>query len=190
MIPLETSRIYDVNLWTKISSRRATYPVISSCALVISPMCPVNSSSRQVAVSTRRLVLLSRIVAFFTCVHCLAYFSTRRVVVSTRRLVLSSFCFMSTVNSLCRPSTRRVQVLRRFFFKRGDLGTTVKQYGCREPIDELKECLRVSIEALLDRLSDRVHEDMDGVDFSWTEFRTWWKEYDAILENYGVSGRV
>ena len=152
-------------------------------------MCPVNSSSRQVAVSTRRLVLLSRIVAFFTCVHCLACFSTRRVVVSTRRLVLSSFCFMSTVNSLCRPSTRRVQVLRRFFFKRGDLGTTVKQYGCREPIDELKECLRVSIEALLDRLSDRVHEDMDAVDFSWTEFRTWWKEYDAILENYGVSGR-
>ena len=45
-----------------------------------------------------------------------------------------------------------------------------------EPIDELKECLRVSIELLLDRLNDRLHEDMDGVDhtfaFSWTEFRT------------------
>ena len=34
-----------------------------------------------------------------------------------------------------------------------------------EPIDELKECLRVGIEMLLERLNDRLHEDMDGVDY-------------------------
>ena len=44
-----------------------------------------------------------------------------------------------------------------------------------EPIDELKECLRVSIEALLDMLNDRLHEEIDGVDYlwvSWAELRT------------------
>ena len=34
-----------------------------------------------------------------------------------------------------------------------------------EPIDELKECLRASVEMLLDKLNDRLHEDMDGVDY-------------------------
>ena len=32
-------------------------------------------------------------------------------------------------------------------------------------MDELKECLRASVEMLLDRLKDRLHEDMDGVDY-------------------------
>ena len=32
-----------------------------------------------------------------------------------------------------------------------------------EPMDELKECLRASVEMLLDKLNDRLHEDMDGV---------------------------
>ena len=31
-----------------------------------------------------------------------------------------------------------------------------------EPMDELKECLRASVEMLLDKLNDRLHEDMDG----------------------------
>ena len=30
-----------------------------------------------------------------------------------------------------------------------------------EPVDELKECLRASVEMLLDKLNDRLHEDMD-----------------------------
>ena len=34
-----------------------------------------------------------------------------------------------------------------------------------EPMDELKECLRASVEMLLDELNDRLHEDMDGVDY-------------------------
>ena len=34
-----------------------------------------------------------------------------------------------------------------------------------EPMDELKECLRASVEMLLDKLNDRLHEDMDGVDY-------------------------
>ena len=34
-----------------------------------------------------------------------------------------------------------------------------------EPVDELKECLRASVEMLLDKLNDRLHEDMDGVDY-------------------------
>ena len=34
-----------------------------------------------------------------------------------------------------------------------------------EPMDELKECLRAGVEMLLDKLNDRPHEDMDGVDY-------------------------
>ena len=34
-----------------------------------------------------------------------------------------------------------------------------------EPMDELTECLRASVEMLLDKLNDRLHEDMDGVDY-------------------------
>ena len=34
-----------------------------------------------------------------------------------------------------------------------------------EPMDELKECLRASVEMLLDKLNDRLHEDMHGVDY-------------------------
>ena len=34
-----------------------------------------------------------------------------------------------------------------------------------KPIEEFKECIRVSIRILLDRLSDRLHEDMDGLDY-------------------------
>ena len=37
--------------------------------------------------------------------------------------------------------------------------------GRIDAIDELKVCLRVSIEMLLDRLNDRLHEDMDGIDY-------------------------
>ena len=33
-----------------------------------------------------------------------------------------------------------------------------------EPMDELKECLRASVEMLLDKLNDKLHENMDGVD--------------------------
>ena len=32
-----------------------------------------------------------------------------------------------------------------------------------EPVDELKECLRASVEMLLDKLNDRLHEDMDYI---------------------------
>ena len=34
-----------------------------------------------------------------------------------------------------------------------------------EPMDELKECLRASVEMLLDKLNDRLHGGMDGVDY-------------------------
>jgi len=37
--------------------------------------------------------------------------------------------------------------------------------GRIDSIDELKECLRVSIEMLLNGLNDRLHEDMDGIDY-------------------------
>ena len=32
-------------------------------------------------------------------------------------------------------------------------------------LEELKDCLRMSIENVLDRLNDRLHEDMDGIDY-------------------------
>ena len=140
MIPLETSRIYDVNLWTKISSRRATYPVISSCPLVISSSRSVSASSRSVissfylrqltllffnssclrvdsssrsAISYCRLFYLRPLPSLFFNSSCRSVNSSSRFVISFCRLFVSQF--VSTVNSLCRPSTRRVQVLRRFF---------------------------------------------------------------------------
>ena len=47
-----------------------------------------------------------------------------------------------------------------------DLGATTEQsnMAAEEPMDELKECLRASVEMLLENLNDRLHEDMDGVD--------------------------
>ena len=35
----------------------------------------------------------------------------------------------------------------------------------RDPVSELKECLRFSIEMVQNRLNDRIHEDMDGIDY-------------------------
>ena len=34
-----------------------------------------------------------------------------------------------------------------------------------ELMDELKECLRASVEMLPDKLNDRLHDDMDAVDY-------------------------
>ena len=47
-----------------------------------------------------------------------------------------------------------------------------------EPMDELKECLRASVKMLLDKLNDRLHEDMELITsaFSLIEFRTWSRE--------------
>ena len=88
--------------------------------------------------STRRIVLLSRLVVVFTCVHCS---STRRVDRQLDALLLKRGC-LDTILS--------------------NIATNLAAF---EAIDELKECLRVSIEALLDRLNDRLQEDMDGVDY-------------------------
>lgn len=88
--------------------------------------------------STRRIVLLSRLVVVFTCVHCS---STRRVHRQLDALFLKRGC-LDTILS--------------------NIATNLAAF---EAIDELKECLRVSIEVLLDRLNDRLHEDMDGVDY-------------------------
>ena len=35
----------------------------------------------------------------------------------------------------------------------------------RDPVSELKECLRFSIEMVQNRLKDRIHDDMDGIDY-------------------------
>ena len=59
---------------------------------------------------------------------------------------------MSPFNSSCNDLVHCSWDLR-------DLGTTTK------PVHELKECLRASVEMLLDKLNDRLHEDMDGVDY-------------------------
>ena len=88
--------------------------------------------------------------------HCLVvpllvHSSTRRI---TFQLVVSPF------NSSCNDLAHCSWDLR-------DLGTTTKQSNMAavEPVDELKECLRASVEMLLDKLNDRLHEDMDGVDY-------------------------
>ena len=67
---------------------------------------------------------------------------------------------MSPFNSSCNDLVHCSWDLR-------DLGTTTKQstMAAVEPVDELKECLRASVKMLLDKLNDRLHEDMDGADF-------------------------
>ena len=105
--------------------------------------------------------------------------SSRRVVESSHRVVKSSRHAITRLffNSSYYLSTRHVtfqlfvQRSRALFLeKRGDLrdlGTTTEQSNMAavEPMDELKECLRGSVEMLLDKLNDRLHEDMDGVDY-------------------------
>ena len=70
---------------------------------------------------------------------------------------------MSPFNSSCND------LVHCSWKKRGpkDLGTTIEQSNMAavEPMDELKEFLRASVEMLLDKLNDRLHEDMDGVDY-------------------------
>ena len=44
-------------------------------------------------------------------------------------------------------------------------------------VEELKECLGMSIESVLDRLNDRLHEGMDGIDYLCVQVdRTWSRE--------------
>ena len=97
------------------------------------------------------------------------------MVESSRRVVLFDLLSRCTItrlffNSSYYLSTRRVAfqlfVQRYCSWDLRDLGTTTKQSNMAavEPVDELKECLRASVEMLLDKLNDRLHEDMDGVD--------------------------
>ena len=98
-------------------------------------------------------MLSSHLVVSSFFMHCLVvtllvYSSTRRI---TFLLVVSPF------NSSCNDLVHCSWDLR-------DLGTTTKQFNMGA-VDELKECLRASVEMLLDKLNDRLHEDMDGVDY-------------------------
>ena len=94
---------------------------------------------------------MSSFLTYCLVVPLLVYSSTRRI---TFQLVVSPF------NSSCNDLVHCSWDLR-------DLGTTTKQSNMAavEPVDELKECLRASVEMLLDKLNDRLHEDMDGVDY-------------------------
>ena len=94
---------------------------------------------------------MSSFLTYCLVVTLLVYSSTRRI---TFQLVLSPF------NSSCNDLEHCSWDLR-------DLGTTTKQSNMTavEPVDELKECLRASVEMLLGKLNDRLHEDMDGVDY-------------------------
>ena len=119
-------------------------------------------SSSHLAISSSELVVSSSlsqsVVELF-----------RRVVESSRRVVESS-CHvqLQLFDWSFHLSTRHVAL--QLFVERGDLrdlGTTTEHSNMAavEPMDELKECLHASVEMLLDKLNDRVHEDMDGVDY-------------------------
>ena len=104
---------------------------------------------------------MSSFLTYCLVAPLLVYSSTRRI---TFQLVMSPF------NSSCRLSTLRVTISCTVLGKRGDLrdlGTTTEQSNMAavEPMEELKECLRASVEMLLDKLNDRLHEDIDGVDY-------------------------
>ena len=92
------------------------------------------------------------------------------MVESSRRVVLFDLLSRCTItrlffNSSYYLSTRRVAF--QLFVQRSRalfLGPKQSNMAAVEPVDELKECLRASVEMLLDKLNDRLHEDMDGVD--------------------------
>ena len=126
------------------SSLSSSHLVVSSSRLV--------ESSRRVVESSRRVVLfdlLSRCTITRLFFNSSYYLSTCRI---TFQLVVSPF------NSSCNDLVHCSWDLR-------DLGTTTKQSNMAavEPVDELKECLRASVEMLLDKLNDRLHEDMDYI---------------------------
>ena len=137
--------------------------VVSSCHLANSSSQLVLSSSlsQSVVELSRRVVESSRRVVFFDLLSRCAI----------TRLFFNSSYYLATISCT---------VLR----KRGDLrdlGTTTEQSNMSavEPMDELKECLRASVEMLLDKLNDRLLEDMDGVHYlcvQLDEFRTWSRE--------------
>ena len=43
--------------------------------------------------------------------------------------------------------------------------TELQEHAELDPVAELKECLRFSIENVLARLNERIHEDVDGIDY-------------------------
>ena len=124
------------------------HAVASSSHLAYSSSHLVVSSSHLVVLSSHLVV--SSFLTYFLVVPLFVYSSTRRI---TFQLVVSPF------NSSCNDLVHCSWDLR-------DLGTITKQSNMAavEPVDELKECLRASVEILLDKLNDRLHEDMDGVD--------------------------
>ena len=91
---------------------------------------------------------MSSFLTYCLVVPLLVYSSTRRI---TFQLVVLPF------HSSCRLSTLHATISCTWDLR--DLGTTTKQSNTAdvEPVDELKECLRASVEMLLDKLNDRLH---------------------------------
>ena len=116
--PLLISSIHRAN-----SSSRPVYLKVSSSHLVV--------SSSHLVVLTSHLVV-SSFLTYCLVVPLLVYSSTRRI---TFQLVVSPS------NSSCNDPVHCCWDLR-------DLGTTTKQSNLAavEPVDELKECLRASVE--------------------------------------------
>ena len=109
-----------------------------------------NSSSQLVVLSSYLVESSRRVVFFYLLSRC-----------AIARLFFNSSYYLSTL---------RATISCTVLGKRGDprdLGTTTEQSNMAavEHMDELKECLRASVEKLLDKLNDRLHEDMDGVDY-------------------------
>ena len=119
--PLLISPIHRVNL-----SSRPVYLKVSSSHLVV-------SLSQLVVLRSSHLVV-SSFLTYCLVVPLLVYSSTRRI---TFQLVVSPF------NSSCNDLVHCSWDLR-------DLGTTTKQSNVAavEPVDELKECLRASVDYL------------------------------------------
>ena len=116
--------------------------------------------SRRVVESSRCVVESSRRVVFFDLLSRCAI----------TRLFFNSSYYLSTRHVAFQLFVQRSRLSCTVLGKRGDLrdlGTTTEQSNMAavEPMDELKECLRASVEMLLDKLNDRLHEDMDGVDY-------------------------
>ena len=141
---------YDVNSWTKCSTRRFIHRLVAfrvrsviysfaCCPFIVSPF---------------------EFVAPFRSAHWLLpspLISSRRVSLCGVVCLFIALCVALSLQregdwELCKLSLKIISNM-----------AAAKEI--RDPVSELKKCLRFSIEMVQNRLKDRIHDDMDGIDY-------------------------
>ena len=141
---------YDVNSWTKCStcqlvissiiSSRSKFVVSFILSLVVPSSCRLSNSSHLFVLLIGYFHLRSfrHVACLFVCLFIAS------CVVSSRQ--------REGDWELCKLSLKIISNM-----------AAAKEI--RDPVSELKKCLRFSIEMVQNRLKDRIHDDMDGIDY-------------------------